>query len=423
MKIYQVGGAVRDQLMGKEPNDVDYVVIGANPQKMLDLGFVEVGKGFPVFLHPQSKEEYALARKEIKTGPKHTDFKFIFDESISLREDLERRDFTCNAIAYDEQSKTYIDFFGGREDIQNRLLRHINAGHFVEDPLRVLRMCRFAAQLNFAVAADTLQLCRQMVSEGMLAFLTPERAWHEVLKALKTPDFYLFIERARQVGALKEIMPQVDQMWQVPENSAYHPEGTTGGHVVSALKTAAHDSPLVKFGVLLHDVGKVLTPLAELPSHRSHETRAKELIDSVCQRLKVPVRFQAFANMAAAQHMKFYHIDKMKPGTLFDLAKAMTIGQVCYVEEFIAVCRADFESTYHAEQGNARQAFAQKAKILKFAAAAINNISASQMPNFAQLPKDENFKRVLREYKIEILTPQLRDFKRSIDKKSEQQEN
>ena len=253
MKIYQVGGAVRDRLLGRIPNDSDYVVVGLTPDEMLRQGFTEVGKGFPVFLHPLTREEYALARKEIKTGDKHTDFEFIFDESVTLREDLERRDFTCNAIAYDEETGEYIDYFGGQDDIKNKILRHVNAEHFVEDPLRVLRLCRFSAQLDFDAAPATVELCRSMVQKGMLEHLTAERVWIELLKAMKTPAFYRFIELAREVGALKIILPEIEALWKVPERTDFHPEGNTGAHVLHTLKLA-ENSPLPSIRNLAKDL-------------------------------------------------------------------------------------------------------------------------------------------------------------------------
>ena len=406
MKIYQVGGAVRDRLLAKEPNDCDYVVIGATPEEMLRLGFTEVGKGFPVFLHPVTKEEYALARKEIKIGDKHTDFEFIFDKSVTLKEDLERRDFTCNAIAYDEETGEYIDYFGGKEDIKNKILRHVNAEHFVEDPLRVLRLCRFAAQLDFDAAPETIELCREMVGCGMLAHLTPERVWIELLKAMKTSAFYRFVELAHEIGALRVILPEIDALWHVPERPEFHPEGCAGMHVLHALKTAEKNSALVMFGILLHDVGKLLTPEEELPSHKGHENRSRQLIYKICNRLKVPNRFRDFAAMAAEQHMKFRYIPQMRVGSLYDLAEKMTIGHVCYVNEYIEVCRADFESTVSTDQQ--KNEFKSSAEKLKLAYRVIETIKATDVPKFESLPKDETFKERLRAYKIKILQENLK---------------
>lgn len=401
MKIYQVGGAVRDRLLQQQPNDVDYVVIGATVDEMKRQGFVQVGKDFPVFLHPATKEEYALARKEVKTGDKHTDFKFVFTPDISLREDLERRDFTCNAIAYDEENDTYYDYFNGISDIKNKVLRLVSEEHFPEDALRVLRMCRFAAQLNFTVDDKTLEVCKNMVASGLLNYLSWERVWAEVLKAMHCPDFYKFVELARQTGALKFILPEVDVLWTVPEKLKYHPEGNTGGHVLTALQAAKNESALVKFGVLLHDVGKGLTPKEELPSHKQHDLRGSELVYQACNRLKAPNRFRAFANMVCLQHMKFYRISETDAAGLYDLASAMFIGHANYVNEYIAVCYADLMSCTHNE--DSEKTFERSAQKLRAACDIIAKIKAEDMPNFANLPKDENFKEQLRKYKIKLL--------------------
>ncbi len=407
MKIYQVGGAVRDRLLGRIPNDSDYVVVGSTPDEMIKQGFTEVGKGFPVFLHPLTREEYALARKEIKTGDKHTDFEFIFDESVTLREDLERRDFTCNAIAYDEEAGEYIDYFGGQDDIKNKILRHVNAEHFVEDPLRVLRLCRFSAQLDFDAAPATVELCRSMVQKGMLEHLTAERVWIELLKAMKTPAFYRFIELAREIGALKIILPEIDALWEVPERMEFHPEGNTGAHVLHALKLAEKSPVLVKFGLLVHDVGKLLTPEEELPSHKKHESQSRQLVYKICNRLKTPNRFRDFATMAAEQHMKFHYIPVMRVGSLYDLADKMTIGHTCYVNEYIDVCRADFESTISTDKQ--RSEFAPSAEKLKLACRVIETVKAEDVPGFNKLPKDETFKERLREYKISVLQAEIKE--------------
>lgn len=405
MKIYQVGGAVRDKLLQKKPNDCDYVVIGATVAEMQQQGYIQVGKGFPVFLHPATKEEYALARKEIKTGDKHTDFQFVFTPDITLKEDLERRDFTCNAIAYDEESGEYYDYFNGREDIKNKVLRMVNEQHFSEDPLRVLRLCRFAAQLDFKVDSHTLEVCKKMVSTGMLNYLPWERVWAEVLKAMRSSAFYKFIELARQIGALKFILPEVDILWQVPEKVKYHPEGNTGGHVLSALQAAKNESALVKFGILLHDVGKALTPKEELPSHKNHEMRGAEPVYQACNRLKAPNRFRLFANMARAQHMKFHRIPEMRVGSLYNLACAMIIGHTNYVNEYIAVCRADLMSSTHTEADLIT--FEQSAQKLRNACEIILSAKAADMPHFTELPRDESFKECLRDYKIRLLRDKL----------------
>ncbi len=409
MKIYQVGGAVRDKILGKTPHDRDYVVVGATPDEMLKLGFEEVGKGFPVFLHPLTREEYALARKEVKTGDKHTDFKFIFDKSVTLKEDLERRDFTCNAIAYDEEKGEFIDFSGGKDDIKNKILRHVNAEHFVEDPLRVLRLCRLSAQLDFEVDPATIDLCRTMVKQGMLKFLTAERVNGELRKAMQTPSFCRFIGVAREVGALEVVLPEINALWEIPERLEFHPEGNVGGHVLQALALAKNSSELVKFGILLHNVGKLLTPAEMLPSHKGHELRCQELVYRICHRLRMPNKFRDFAVMAAEQHMKFRHIPEMSPESLYDLAEKMTIGHVCYVNEYIKVCQADFKSTVSPNKEQEKADFVASVKKLKLACDVIETVRADEVPHFEELRKDKTFKKHLREFKIGVLHQRLKD--------------
>lgn len=397
MKIYQVGGAVRDKLSGRTPHDIDYVVTGATSAMMKAAGFKEVGRGFPVFLHPLTGEEYALARKEIKTGAKHTDFEFIFNENISLREDLERRDFTCNAIAYDESSGQYIDYFNGRQDIENKVLRHVNAQHFVEDPLRVLRLCRFAAQLDFNAASETLELCRKMTDEGMLEHLTAERIWNEMYKALQSDAFYRFIESAGQVGALKVILPEVEALCSEEGKPA-------NKYIISALRKAANKSALVNFTVMMLGICKIQIPLDVFSFPQEYEKHARDLIYKICRRLKIPNRFRAFAAMAAVQYLKFPDIRQMCPDKLYDLADAMTLGHVCCVEEYIEVCHTDFLVKSRVTD---YALFAQNADKLRHACRILISIKADEMPDFARLPKDENFKWHLREYKIKKLCQQL----------------
>lgn len=407
MKIYQVGGAVRDKILGKKPNDFDYVVIGSNLEEMKNLGFEQVGKSFPVFLHPVTKEEYALARKEIKTGNKHTDFEFIFTPDITLKEDLERRDFTCNAIAYDEEKQEYIDYFNGLNDIKNKIIRHVNAEHFIEDPLRVLRMCRFAAQLNFDVDVDTLKLCTKMVNDKTLQFLSAERIWQEFEKAFSGGMFCRFIEIMHQIGALKEIMPEFDKLFFVPEKIKNHPEGNCAYHTLNALKFVNKENTLIQFAVLMHDLGKGLTPKRIAPSHTAHEMRGIEAIKNVCKKLKVPNKIERFAIISSLLHMKYYYIPDMKISSLYDLVSALNFGNKCYVEEYIKVCRADFESTQVADKNFERDRFLYAAEKLRKTKQILENIKATDMPNYDKLPKDENFGLLFREYKIGRLKKEL----------------
>lgn len=415
MKIYKVGGAVRDEILGLKAHDNDYVVVGASFDEMKSLGFISVGKSFPVFLHPETKEEYALARKEIKTGKKHTDFEFVFSPDVTLREDLQRRDLTCNAIAYDEQKKEYIDYFGGQKDIRNKILRCVDEVHFVEDPLRVLRVCRFAAQLDFDVEEKTLKLCQTMVEEGAMQNLTAERVFEEVGKALKAKKSSKFFILMHRIGALKEIMPEVEVLFDVPEKTKYHPEGTTGGHVMTALDVSPNASELVKFGILTHDLGKALTPKDELPSHHGHALRARGPILRLCKRLKVPNIYKDFALQSAKFHMHYFQIFEMRPVKIYELINALTIGHQSYLKEYIEVCRADFEGSACEERQKERQTFDLKAKLLKTAENTIKSIKAKDLPNFKDLEKDERFGELLKNYKISVLDQKIKEFKKEED--------
>lgn len=341
MRIYQVGGAVRDTILKRTCNDKDYVVIGATEQEMLANGFKKAGRSFPVFLHPETGDEYALARKEIKTGNGHQDFEFIFSPDITLEEDALRRDFTCNALYMAPENNEIIDFCGGKEDISKRILRHIS-DHFAEDPLRVLRMCRFAAQLNFTVAPETMELCRAMVKNGALKHLQAERIWGEFAKALKYKTFYRFIETAKECGALGEILPEVEMLWHIPERTDYHPEANSGAHTMLALKAAQTTDPIVNFTVLLHDVGKTLTDPARWPSHRGHDKLGEPLVKAISNRLKAPNAYADFASFATANHMIYHRPIK-------DVAKEMAMTAIIlahyadknYFERYTSVLKAD----------------------------------------------------------------------------------
>ena len=399
MKIYQVGGAVRDGLRGQKPEDFDYVVVGSTPEQMLESGFRRVGKDFPVFLHPDTGEEYALARKEIKTGNGHRDFRFVFGPEVTLEEDLIRRDFTCNAIARDPETGEYIDPFNGREDIKHHILRHVNGEHFQEDPLRILRLCRFAAQLDFSPAEETLALVRRMTAAGMLAHLTPERIWKELEKALRFPGFPRFLETARQTGALQAVLPEVDRLWATPERTDHHPEKNSGAHTLLALKQAADASALVRFGILLHDIGKTMTPAEILPSHYLHEQNGLPLIDGICRRLKVPNRWCSFAKTVCRLHMKFCKIPEMRPGTLVDFCEDL-MQSGCNIDDYIAVCRADMLGRAVTVGDEEKKLFNQNADTLHRTAAILADIRATDMPRFAELPKDGHFGELYREFRI-----------------------
>ena len=348
-KKFLVGGAVRDELLNRPIHDRDYVVVGATVEEMLAQGYKQVGKEFPVFLD-ENGEEYALARKEISTGDKYTDFKFIFTPDITLREDLERRDFTVNALAKDLDTGVLTDYFNGLTDLKNGIIRHINSEHFVEDPLRVLRgirqSCEFQLYNDFVIAEDTLRLMQDMTQKGMLNALTEERVWKEIEKALNTPYFYLFIHYLDVIGALEVILPEVATLKNVPENTEYHPEGNAYAHTILTLKEVAQynlngkDLALVNFALMCHDLGKALTPKEELPAHHGHDFNGLKIINKLCNRLKVPNDFRDFAKTFCNYHMQFYNFLDRRTVTQYDLIETLTKFKDNHVMNLIQKCHA-----------------------------------------------------------------------------------
>ncbi|MFN3417232.1 MAG: multifunctional CCA addition/repair protein [Caldimonas sp.] len=303
MKVYMVGGAVRDRLLGLPVSDRDWVVVGATPEAMIAAGFTPVGRDFPVFLHPQTHEEYALARTERKTGRGYHGFSFHTAPDVTLEQDLQRRDLTINAIAEDEDGRL-IDPFGGVRDLQDQVLRHVSPA-FAEDPVRILRVARFAARFTeFSVAAETLVLMRRMVEHGEADHLVPERVWQELSRGLMEKKPSRMFEVLRQCGALSRILPEVDRLWGVPQRAEYHPEVDTGMHLMLVLDMAARlkASLPVRFACLMHDLGKGTTPPQLLPRHIGHEQRSVGLLREVCQRLRVPTECREMAEVVAREH-------------------------------------------------------------------------------------------------------------------------
>ncbi|MCL1886908.1 MAG: multifunctional CCA addition/repair protein [Betaproteobacteria bacterium] len=303
MKIYTVGGAVRDMVLGLPVRDRDYVVVGATVEMMQHLGFRPVGKDFPVFLHPETKEEYALARTERKTAPGYKGFVFHASPEVTLKEDLERRDLTMNAMALSEDGEL-IDPFGGQEDLKNRVFRHISPA-FADDPVRILRLARFAARFpDFTIAPETLGLMKKMVESGEVNALVPERVWRELSEGLmeKQPSRMFMV--MRECGALKHLFPEIDALWGVPQPEQYHPEIDTGVHTMQALDYSAKKGYAlpVRFAVLLHDLGKGTTPSHQWPHHRAHEERGVLLVEAVCRRLRVSNMYRDIAVMTTREH-------------------------------------------------------------------------------------------------------------------------
>jgi tRNA nucleotidyltransferase (CCA-adding enzyme) len=373
MQIYLVGGAVRDQLLGLPIKERDYVVVGATPQQMLDQGYKLVGKDFPVFLHPKSKDEYALARTERKIGPGYTGFSCYAAPDVTLEDDLKRRDLTINAIAQDEHGKI-IDPFNGQKDLEQKILRHVSAA-FVEDPVRILRIARFAARfklLDFKIADETLQLMRQMVNSGEVNALVPERVWQEFARALQEDAPQEFITTLRECGALKILFPEIDVLFGVPNPPEWHPEIDTGIHVLMVLKQAAilTEDPIVRFAALLHDLGKGVTPKEEWPHHRGHEESGVPLINAICDRYLIPRDYRELAILGSRFHPHVHRAFNLNPTTIVStLEKLDAFRRPERFQQFLLVCEADFRGREQFENKPYPQIeFMQKA----FAAA--NNI-------------------------------------------------
>ncbi|GAB2553652.1 multifunctional CCA addition/repair protein [Rhodanobacter koreensis] len=346
MHIYLVGGAVRDKLLGRPVVDHDHVVVGALPEELLALGYKPVGKDFPVFLHPKTGEEYALARTERKTGRGYHGFVFQADASVTLEQDLARRDLTINAIAEDAQG-TLTDPYHGVHDIEARVLRHVSPA-FVEDPVRVLRVARFAARfapLGFTVAEETMALMRQMVDDGEVDHLVPERVWAETRKALGEPQPSAFLRVLRECGALAVLFPEVDALYGVPQRAEFHPEIDTGVHLEMVLDAAARIAPgddLVGFCALTHDLGKALTPADELPRHVGHEHRGVAPLRALTARLKVPTEHAALAELVCREHLNAHRVFELKPATVLKLLGSLdALRRPARLAAFLAACEAD----------------------------------------------------------------------------------
>lgn len=344
---YLVGGAVRDRLLGLKVEERDWVVVGSTPEVMMERGFKQVGASFPVFLHPKSGDEYALARTEKKQGHGYHGFNVDFHPGVTLEEDLQRRDLTINAIAEGRDGEL-IDPFGGQEDLEKRILRHVS-GAFVEDPLRVLRVARFAARFasyGFRVHASTLELMSEITRSGELQHLAAERIWREIEGAMRTTKPSEFVSVLRECGALEALLPEVDVLFGVPQPEKYHPEIDTGVHLMMSLDHAAESSGAnarVVFAVLLHDLGKGITPQKYWPSHWGHEAKGVPLVDAVCQRLKVPGAVQDLARKVCHRHLDCHRILEARPATVLRLLERLdAFRQPDLLPDFILACEADY---------------------------------------------------------------------------------
>ncbi|MBX5459789.1 MAG: multifunctional CCA addition/repair protein [Steroidobacteraceae bacterium] len=345
MQVYLVGGAVRDRLLGLPVHERDWVVVGARPEELERQGYLPVGKEFPVFLHPETREEYALARVERKVGPGYRGFTTQFSPDVTLEEDLKRRDLTINAMAEDMDG-TLIDPYGGRRDLEARVLRHVSEA-FVEDPVRVLRVARFAArfaELGFSVAEDTRELMKRIVAAGEVDALVPERVWQETFRALgeRRPD--VFFETLRECGALQVIFPELAALYGVPQPAQWHPEIDTGVHVMMALRLAAKLGvpSAIRFAVLVHDLGKARTPRSKWPKHHGHEELGVEPIEALCARLKVPRHLRDLGIIVSRYHTLVHRALELRPSTVLELLENTdAFRRPDRFREFLAACECD----------------------------------------------------------------------------------
>ena len=345
MQVYLVGGAVRDRLLGREVSERDWVVVGATPGELERAGFIPVGRDFPVFLHPQTKEEHALARLERKVGPGYRGFTTEFSPDVKLEDDLRRRDLTINAMAQDEAGNL-VDPYGGQRDLEARLLRHVSEA-FAEDPVRILRVARFAARyapLGFRVADETMALMRKMVEDGEANALVAERVWTETEKALGEPCPDVFISVLRESGALKVIYPEIDALFGVPQPEKWHPEIDTGVHQLMALREAVRlgGGVTVRFAVLMHDLGKGVTPAERLPSHPGHEDAGVALVEQLAARLRVPNHLRELAVMTARYHTHVHRAAELRADTVLKTLEGCdALRRPERFEDFLLACEAD----------------------------------------------------------------------------------
>jgi tRNA nucleotidyltransferase (CCA-adding enzyme) len=346
MQVFLVGGAVRDRLLGRAGGDRDWVVVGATPAQMLAEGYRAVGKDFPVFLHPQTQEEYALARTERKSGHGYRGFVVQASPDVTLEQDLERRDFSINAIAQ-RADGSLVDPFGGVQDIEARVLRHVGPA-FAEDPVRILRAARFMARfapLGFHIAEETRALMRGMVDEGEVDHLVPERVWQELQRALREPRPSAFLATLRECGALARILPEIDALYGVPQRAEYHPEIDAGVHtgmVCDMAATLAPGDDVIGFAALTHDLGKALTPAEELPKHLMHERNGLAPLRALCERLRVPAEHRGLATIVCREHLNVHRIEELKPSTVHELLlRCDGFRRPARIAQMGLVCEAD----------------------------------------------------------------------------------
>ena len=389
MQVYLVGGAVRDEQLGIPVKERDWCVVGATPDELLDLGYKPVGKDFPVFLHPKTNEEYALARMERKTAVGYHGFSFNTDSSVTIEEDLSRRDLTINAIAKDTDGKL-IDPFGGLDDIAHGLIRHVSDA-FAEDPVRILRAAKFAARFasrNFRIAPETRDLMRQMVSAGEADALVPDRVWKETQEALAGPDPRVFFEALRACRALKVLYPEIDALFGVPQPPKWHPEVDTGLHTMMVLEQATEISAdlEVRFAALVHDLGKATTKREDWPSHPGHELRGKEIIKAMSTRLPLPRACRDLGALVSEFHTHCHRASELRDKTMVKvLERTDAFRRPERFEQFLLACKADargrtsFENSDYPQADLMREAFS--------AAAAVDSASIAAEHEAADIPE------------------------------------
>lgn len=378
MKIYMVGGAVRDRLLGRPVNDHDWVVVGATPEHMAAQGFLAVGRDFPVFLHPQTREEYALARTERKSGRGYRGFVVQTSPDVTLEEDLSRRDLTINAIASLTDPVTpesLVDPYGGVQDLRDKVLRHVTDA-FHDDPVRILRVARFAARFtDFTVAPETMALMRSMVEHGEADHLVPERVWQEISRGLMEPLPSRMFEVLRQCGALRVVLPEVDRLWGVPQRAEYHPEVDTGVHLMMVLDMAARlRAPLtVRLACLMHDLGKGTTPIDMLPRHIGHEQRSAKLLKGLCERLRVPTDCKELADVVAREHGNIHRSGDLGAAALLRLLERCdAIRKPARLDEILQACECDARGRLGFEES----AYPQRARLNAALHAALSVVTA-----------------------------------------------
>jgi len=402
MNIYKVGGAVRDKLLGLPVKDNDWVVVGSSPAEMESLGYKPVGKNFPVFLHPDTHEEYALARTERKTGTGYKSFEFFTSPDITLEDDLKRRDLTINAIAEDETGKI-IDPFNGRRDLEKGLLRHVSPA-FAEDPLRVLRVARFAACLGYKVETETLSMMKLLSNEKELLSLTPERVWIELEKALQGKYPCRFILVLRACSALSILFPEINKLFGIPQPKKYHPEVDTGIHILMVLNQASRltDDTQVRFAALMHDLGKGETPEHLWPSHRGHEEKGVRLVEALCNRYAIPKAYRELAVMVCRHHLDCHRVNEMKPETIVKKLEQMDVfRRPERFRQFLLACEADARGRTGCEDRDYPQA-----ELLRKAQQVAADLDTSTLA--AQGLKGEAMAREIRHHRIQSVTLALK---------------